>query len=284
MGGLWCRLGVSCFLLALALASGYASAQTAVPAKFPEVAQRAAEAFTQNRLDDAAKLYREAVRLRPDWAEGWGYLAGSLYTTNRYADAAEAYRRTTILTPKNGPSWAYLGFCEYELRRYRQAFDHLVKSKQLGLADDPALLSKLHYELAVLWDTAGQFDMGTKELAYFPGVGNKSSPVVEATGLNVLRIPLFPYEIPAAKRALVMKAGEAGWNVNGHHVEERGSSTRSSLQSIPESPTCIMDTDSCWRRRTRKLRSANWRRNCRSVLLMYRRWSKRRSCALRCSS
>ena len=225
-----------CSLLALALASSYASAQAAAPARFPEVAQRAAEAFAQNRLDDAAKLYSQAVRLRPAWAEGWGYLAASLYTTGHYPEAAAAYRRTTILTPKNGPSWAYLGFCEYDLRRYRQAFDHLVKARQLGLGEDQTLLSKVHYELAVLWDTAGQFDMGAKELAYFPGVGDKSSPVIEATGLNVLRMPLFPYEIPAAKRTLVMKAGEAGWNLNGHHVEEARKLYEELIAEYPTEP------------------------------------------------
>ena len=225
-----------CFLMGFIVASGYALGQTAAPPKFPEVAQQAGEAFTHNRLDDAARLYRQAVRLRPDWAEGWGYLAASLYTTNHFAEAAEAYRRTTLLTPKNGPSWAYLGFCEYELRRYRQAFDHLVKGKQLGVGDDPALLSKVHYELAVLWDTAGQFDMGTKELAYFPGVGDKSSPVMEATGLNVLRMPIFPYEIPPAKRALVMKAGEAGWNVNGHHLEDARKIYEELIAAYPKEP------------------------------------------------
>jgi tetratricopeptide (TPR) repeat protein len=214
----------------------HAFGQTAAPAKFQEVAQQAAEAFTQNRLDDAAKLYRQAVRLRPDWAEGWGYLAASLYTTNHFAEAAEAYRRTTLLTPKNGPSWAYLGFCEYDLRRYRQAFDHLVKGKELGLSDDPALLSKVHYELAVLWDTAGQFDMGAKELAYFPGVDDKSSPVIEATGLNVLRMPIFPYEIPPTKRILVMKAGEAGWNVNGHHLEDARKLYEELIAAYPKEP------------------------------------------------
>lgn len=223
-------------LLGLALFSGYSPGQIPPPAKFPEIAQRAAEAFTQNRLEDAAKLYREAVKLRPHWAEGWGYLAASLYSMDQYAGAAEAYRRTTVLTPKNGPSWAYLGFCEYELRRYRPAFDHLIKGKQLGLGDDQSLLSRVHYELGVLWDTAGQFDMGSKELAFFPNVGDKTETVIEATGLNVLRMPLFPYEILPAKRALVMKAGEAGWNVNGHHLEDAKRLYEELIAAYPKEP------------------------------------------------
>src|SRR5882724_10075347 len=103
---------------------------------FSEVAHQAEKAFQENRLDDAAKFYREAVRLRPQWPEGWGYLAAAEFSRERYRAAAEAYRKTTVLTPKNGPSWMYLGFCEYELRDYRNAFAHLMRSRQLGGVDD----------------------------------------------------------------------------------------------------------------------------------------------------
>ncbi len=225
-----------CFLLGFALLCSHSHGQTASAPKFPEVAQQAAEAFTQNRFEDAVKLYRQAVKLRPDWAEGWGYLAASLFTLERYDEAADAYHRTTVLTPKNGPSWAYLGFCEYELRHYRQAFDHLMKGRQLGLGDNKDLLARIHYELGVLWDTAGQFDMGTKEQAYFPSIEDKNPLVIEATGLNVLRMPIFPYEIPPAKHDLIMKAGEAGWNVNGHHLEAAKKLYEDLIAAYPKEP------------------------------------------------
>lgn len=193
--------------------------ETSSPA-LSSIDQQAAAAYSQNRLDEAVKLYRQAVEQRPDWAEGWGYLAASLYTLNRYAEARDAYHQTAVLTPKNGPSWAYMGFCEYELRDYRDAFDHLMKAKQLGVGNDAHLLSQLHYELALLWDTAGQFDMAMKEISLLANAGDKSPPVIEATGLIVLQMPIFPYEIPAAKHDLVMKTGEAGWQVNAQHLED----------------------------------------------------------------
>ena len=58
-------------------------------------------AWKAHRLEDAAKLYRGAVDMRPAWAEGWGFLASSLYQLERYPEARDAYRETTILTPKN---------------------------------------------------------------------------------------------------------------------------------------------------------------------------------------
>jgi tetratricopeptide (TPR) repeat protein len=163
-------------------------------------------------------------------------LAASLFSLNRYAEARDAYLRTTVLTPKNAPSWAYAGFCEYELRDYRHAFDHLAKAEQVGVGDDLPLASKVHYELGLLWDTAGQFDMGTKELAFFATTGDKSPVVIEATGLNMLRMPVFPYEIPAAKHDLVMKAGEAGWDVNAHQLEDARKMFEELITAYPKEP------------------------------------------------
>ena len=231
-------LGVGLLFAGACAGVGAAEAQSRPPSppQFPQVSQRATEAFREHRLEDAARLYRQAVRLRPSWAEGWGYLAASLYTLNRYAEAREAYRQTTVLTPKNGPSWAYLGFCEYELRDYRHAFDHLIRGTQLGLGADQGLLSKVHYELALLWDTAGQFDMAMKEITFFAKVGDKSPPVFEATGLIVLRMPLFPYEIPATKHELIMKVGEAGWAVNARQLEEARQLYKDLVTAYPREP------------------------------------------------
>src|SRR6266550_3914123 len=82
---------------------------------FAEISKRAQDALKAGQFEEAVKLSRQAVKLRPLWTKGWGYLAASLYNLNRYAEARDAYRHTTLLTPKNGPSWAFLGLCEYEL-------------------------------------------------------------------------------------------------------------------------------------------------------------------------
>jgi tetratricopeptide (TPR) repeat protein len=230
---LWALVGILC----LTVSGAWSQALPAQPPqKFSEVAHQAEQAFQENRLDDAAKLYREAVRLRPQWPEGWGYLAASEFGRERYSAAAEAYRKTTVLTPKNGPSWMYLGFCEYELRDYRSAFEHLMKSRQLGGVDDPDQIAKVRYEVAMLWDTAGQFEMGAKELTYFAQAGDHSPAAIEATGLNVLRMAVFAYEIPPAKHDLVMKAGEAGWKMNGQHFEDARKLYADLLTAYPKEP------------------------------------------------
>jgi tetratricopeptide (TPR) repeat protein len=187
---------------------------------FNAISQQASAAWKQSDFESAAKLYRQAVRLRPAWAEGWGYVAASLFDLKRYSEARDAYLRTARLTPKNGPSWAYAGFCDYELRDYMHAFSHLQKGREIGLGEDPELNAHVAYELSMLWTTAGKFELGMKEIAGISDAENKSPIIIEATGLAALRMPLFPYEIPANKRALVMEAGEAQWTANVHHTEE----------------------------------------------------------------
>src|SRR5258708_13905534 len=102
------QFGRVCAIIAVLMFSALVLGQTAEP----DLSQRAAGAFSQNRFEDAAKLYRQAVKRRSDWAEGWGYLAASLFSLNRYAEAADASLRTPVFTPNNGPSWGYVGFCE----------------------------------------------------------------------------------------------------------------------------------------------------------------------------
>jgi tetratricopeptide (TPR) repeat protein len=141
-----------------------------------------------------------------------------------------------VLTPRNGPSWAYLGDCEYELRQYRPAFEHLSKAMQLGLASNQELSAKVHYELALLWITAGQFDLGMKEITLIADSSPKSDSVVEATGLSILRMPLFPYEVPPAKHDMVMKAGAAGWANNTHHADQAKALYEKLAAAYPDEP------------------------------------------------
>src|SRR5207249_6493059 len=56
------------------------SAERAASDQFVQVSNQAAKAREEERLEDAERLYREAVRLRPDWKEGWWYL-GTMFTT-----------------------------------------------------------------------------------------------------------------------------------------------------------------------------------------------------------
>ena len=60
---------------------------------FDRVSKAATEARTQNRIPGAIGLYRQAVKLRPSWAEGWWFLGELLYDQNQYPEARDALRR-----------------------------------------------------------------------------------------------------------------------------------------------------------------------------------------------
>src|SRR5881628_1747649 len=109
------------------------SPSPAASQRFAQVSKEAAQAREQERLDEAVRLYREAVRLRPDWKEGWWYLGTMFYDQDRYEEGRAAMRRFTVLDAKVAPAWAFLGSCEHPLKEYEQALVHLKRAIALGL-------------------------------------------------------------------------------------------------------------------------------------------------------
>ncbi len=214
-----------CPLPARASASSDTSRTSAKPsstteAEFTKLSDRAKQAWNAGDFAQSARLFRQAVRLRPKSAESWGYLGSSLYQMKRFVEARDAYRETTKLTPGNGPSWAFLGICEYELHDYRHAFSDLWEGEQLGLGNDPDLQVIVRYRVALLWITAGEFDMGVKELAWFAQRQEANADIIQAFGVAILRIPLFPQDIPPGKKDLLTKAGEAAFAENGNELDQ----------------------------------------------------------------
>src|SRR6266699_2033243 len=111
----------------------------AAPAQFSELSKEAASAREQNKTEDAIKLYRECVRLRPAWAEGWWYLGTLLYEGDRYGDAEDALKQFVKLESNAAPGWAMLGLSEYETRDYEHSLEHLQRAASLGFGSNPQI-------------------------------------------------------------------------------------------------------------------------------------------------
>ncbi len=90
-------LAISILLTATVLAQ-----QSRSVADFPKLSAKADAARDANRLNEAAKLYREALAARPGWAEGWWSLGTIEYDRNDYTQAAQAFRKLAALAPKSG--------------------------------------------------------------------------------------------------------------------------------------------------------------------------------------
>ena len=141
------------------------SPSPAASQRFAQVSKEAAQAREHERLEEAVRLYREAVRLRPAWKEGWWYLGTMFYDQDRYEEARVALRRFTVLDPKVAAGWAFLGLCEYEGKAYDQSLAHLHQATALGLDVDSQLNTVTQYHVVLLLTRSGQFEGAFEVLA-----------------------------------------------------------------------------------------------------------------------
>ncbi len=224
----------NCYAQATPKKSSAAQKQSA--AEFNGIAGRAEAAWKAKQFKEAAILYQKAVAIRPSWPEGWGYLASSLYELKRYQEARDAYRQTTVLTPDNAPSWAYLGLCEYELHKYQAAFEYLTKAEEIGLGDDQNMIGQVKFHRAILWDTAGKFELGLGEMLFFPHHNLGGPEIFEALGLSVLRVAEFPETVSDEKRQMLILAGQASFAANSQKMDLAAQIYKQLAEAYPEEP------------------------------------------------
>ncbi len=189
---------ISCALAAVAVEA----------ATFDELAAQAAAARLDNRIPEAIELYRQAVQLNPSWAEGWWFVGALSHVTRQYAGCAAGFDEFVRLDDKRPTAWSLLGLCEFETGAYDQAFDHLRR----GLAGQdlpPEVEADARFHYALLLSRAGFFDRGRRELQRFARAGAGQPQLLAALGLNALRQPLLPDEVPAQRLDAVVKAGTA---------------------------------------------------------------------------
>src|SRR5882672_8636574 len=75
--------------LALLLVPVLSSAQD-TPQSFDDLSAAATAARDQNDIPRAITIYGQAVKLKPDWPDGWWFLGFLQYGTNNYASARDA--------------------------------------------------------------------------------------------------------------------------------------------------------------------------------------------------
>jgi tetratricopeptide (TPR) repeat protein len=186
-----------------------AAPQSASAANFDQIARDAAEARAANRSADAIRLYRHGVEVRPNWAEGWWFIASLLYEDDHYADAAPVFTRYLKLEPKSAPGWTMLGLCEYQLGDYETSLKHLTLGKSLGLPESNQMAQVARYHRGALYTHFGQFYAALDELKLFSFPPVESPKVIEAIGVAALRRPLLPQQVTAEDREFITKTGRA---------------------------------------------------------------------------
>jgi tetratricopeptide (TPR) repeat protein len=177
---------------------------------FDSLRQRADEARTGGRFEEAIELYSRAVRLRPAWIEGHWYLGTTYYEIEKYPDCRNAFRTVVRLQQTNGAAWAFKGLCEFRLNNYSVALGDLTKAQGLGIGD-ANLIPVARYHRAILLTRFERYEGALQAFDEFAREGNGSPMIVEAMGIAVLRLPLLPDDLPNEKRDVVLLAGRANF-------------------------------------------------------------------------
>jgi predicted Zn-dependent protease len=175
---------------------------------FEELARQADAAREAGRLVEADRLYREALRLKPGWGQGWWLVGGLAYEQDRFAECRDAFRRVTELEPKSGAARAFLGLCQFGLGQRQAALRSLDAALQAGGLDDTVAGVALYHQ-AVLRIRASEFEAAIAPLTQLARARPETPELVSACGLLLLRRPLLPGDVPASDRALVDQSGRA---------------------------------------------------------------------------
>ncbi len=136
-------------------------------------------------------LYLEALRLRPNWAEGWKNAGILLAQQADYSRASWAFGHYLRLKPKDGNVWALRGMSEFELRRYPEALSDLQDGRELGVSN-LALQELATFHAALVFILKGDFEVAQQLLVQLARQGVTDPQLVEAFGLASLRLSRLP--------------------------------------------------------------------------------------------
>jgi Flp pilus assembly protein TadD len=207
--------------LACGLAPGYAqtrkrTAPAAKPAaapaaEFERLKQQAHAARAADKLDEAVALYLKALKIQPQWKEGWWFLGTLFYEADRYVEGRDAFRHLVALDQRFGPAFSLMGLCEFRLREYEQALLHLRRGNDMGLGENEELIRIARYHEAILHARFEQFEMAYDVAVKYVLKKEPTPSTLELLGLILLRLPYLPNDLPAAKREVVNKTGRAAF-------------------------------------------------------------------------
>jgi tetratricopeptide (TPR) repeat protein len=231
------KLASFLIVLAIALLCPHGSAASQQnPSDFDSLAQAAAAARESGRASEAIPLYRQALELRPDWAEGWWYLGTLLYDADQCHNAIPALQKVLTLAPDAPGTSNFLGLCEYETGDYDSALQHLERGYGQRSQDDAQLARVATYHFVALLNGAGNFTRASEILTKDFSHGVVSDQVTILFGLTSLRVPILPSEIDPSKDALVQTAGHLAILLAQGQASEALDGYPALLQQYPNAP------------------------------------------------
>lgn len=209
-----------------------------LPQTFEDLSAKAKQAYQANQPAEAAELYTRAVKLRPEWTEGWWALGMIDYEQDRYPQCRDALTRMVQLDGSAAPGWALLGLCEFRTKQYDAAFQHLKKAHVLVPITEPGgpLLDMADYHLSLLLNRQGAFELAQELLMRVARKVRRNSEMEFAAGLPSLRIAILPSDVPPNQREVVSLAGKAFWDLATQPPEDAEADFKALVAKYPKFP------------------------------------------------
>jgi tetratricopeptide (TPR) repeat protein len=224
----------ACILILLAsLATGQTTTNT-----FEDLSSRARQAYEVNHVDEAVELYSRAMKLRPDWAQGWWAIGMIEYQRDHYPECRDALTRMVALDASAAAGWALLGLCEFSTKQYDGSFEHLKKAHMLVSVrqEGGELLDMADYHLAMLLTRQGAFEVAQEVLVKVALKVRSNPDMMFAAGLTGLRMPVLPSDVPVNQREVVTMAGKAFWDLATQPPAEAEEDFRALVAKYPKFP------------------------------------------------
>lgn len=212
------------------------SAFAASAATFEELSAQATAAREANKLPEAIELYRQALELKPAWAEGWWFLGTLCYDGDQYPCGAKAFGEFVKLEDKTAPGWSFLGLCEFETGDYAPALDHIRRALEIGTGLEPAIEQVLRFHEALLLTRLGLFDQAMPKFTPFVRRGVQDPALFAGLGLTALHQALLPKEVSVDSRTLVDATGHSVYVWIAGDTAKIEPSFRALVQSYPSTP------------------------------------------------
>lgn len=225
-------------LLLLASATAAQSPLQTPPQTFDELSAKAQQAYEANHPEEATDLYTQAVKLRPNWAQGWWAIGMIAYEGDRYPECRDALTRMVQLDASAAPGWALLGLCEFRTKQYDIAFQHLKKAHMLVPATEPGgqLMEVADFHLSMLLAQQGAFEVSQELLMRVARKAHNNTDMMFAAGLPALRMAVLPSDVPANQRDVVAMAGKAFWDLATQEPEVAEADFAALVSKYPKFP------------------------------------------------
>ena len=206
------------------------------PQAFPQISAQANQAREANQLDQAVRLYGQALQLNPRWTEGWWWLGTLHYDKDQYPQCRDAFRHFVGLDPKSPPGHAMLGLCEFQTKDFGAALTHLERAWSLGLPIEQQLTLVSLYHIVLLQTRTGNFERALQISRLLVRKDPNQAKIIAAAGIAALRRPIFPQELPVDDRDLAMKLGAAALGLGDRPIEESYRLFEELIASYPNTP------------------------------------------------